>query len=46
MDLERLIELADPDLYNAFNDKIVLDPVYADGIFRRIKAFTGSGTPA
>jgi len=45
-DLERLIELADPDLYNAFNDKIVLDPVYADGIFRRIKAFTGSGTPA
>lgn len=45
-DLERLIELADPDLYSALNDKIVLDPVYADGIFRRIKAFTGSGTPA
>lgn len=46
IDLERLIELPDPDLYNAFNDKIALDPAYADGVFRRIKAFTASGTPA
>jgi antitoxin CptB len=39
-DFERLIELPDPDLYNAFNDKMQLDPAYADGVFRRIKAFT------
>ncbi|GAA3856113.1 succinate dehydrogenase assembly factor 2 [[Pseudomonas] carboxydohydrogena] len=40
-DFERLIELPDPDLYDAFNDKASLDAEYADGIFRRIKAFTG-----
>lgn len=40
-DFERLIELPDPDLYDAFNDKAPLDTEYADGIFRRIKAFTG-----
>ncbi len=45
-DFERLIELPDPDLYNAFNDKMLLDPAYVEGIFRRIKAFTGSGSSA
>jgi antitoxin CptB len=45
-DFERLIDLPDPDLYNAFNDKLVLEPVYADGIFRRIKAFTDAGSSA
>jgi len=45
-DFERLIDLPDPDLYNAFNDKMQLDPAYADGIFRRIKAFMDSGSPA
>jgi len=39
-DFERLIELPDPDLYNAFNDKTPLEATYADGIFRRIKVFT------
>jgi len=45
-DFERLIELPDPDLYNAFNDKLPLDAVYAEGIFRRIKAFTAAGPSA
>src|SRR3569623_3733015 len=45
-DFERLIELPDPDLYNAFNDKLPLDAVYAEGIFRRIKAFTDAGSSA
>jgi len=40
-DFERLIELPDPDLYNAFNDKASLDAAYAGGVFRRVKAFTG-----
>lgn len=40
-DFERLIELPDPDLYDAFNDKAQLEPAYAEGIFRRIQAFTG-----
>jgi antitoxin CptB len=44
-DFERLIELPDPDLYDAFNDKAQLDPTYAEGIFRRIKVFT-DGRPA
>jgi len=45
-DFERLIDLPDPDLYNAFNDKLLLDAVYAEGIFRRIKAFTDAGSSA
>ena len=45
-DFERLIELPDPDLYNAFNDKTPLEPDYAEGIFRRIKAFTDAGSSA
>ncbi|EKS28184.1 Flavinator of succinate dehydrogenase [Afipia felis] len=45
-DFERLIDLPDPDLYNAFNDKTPLDPAYAEGIFCRIKAFTDAGSPA
>jgi antitoxin CptB len=45
-DFERLIDLPDPDLYNAFNDKTPLESTYADGIFRRIKAFTDAGSSA
>ena len=45
-DFERLIDLPDPDLYNAFNDKTPLEPAYAEGIFRRIKAFTDAGSSA
>jgi antitoxin CptB len=43
-DLERLIELPDPDLYDAFNDKTQLPPEFATGIFRRIKAFAMTGS--
>ncbi|MBY0382360.1 MAG: succinate dehydrogenase assembly factor 2 [Xanthobacteraceae bacterium] len=43
-DLERLIELPDPDLYNAFNDKTQLPPEFVTGIFRRIKAFAMTGS--
>jgi antitoxin CptB len=32
--------------YIAFNDKLLLDAVYAEGIFRRIKAFTDAGSSA
>jgi antitoxin CptB len=44
-DLERLIELPDPELYDAVNDKTQLPPEFSEGIFQRIKAFavtTGS----
>lgn len=45
-ELERLIELPDPDLYAAFSDKEPLPPDYADGIFLRIKAFGIAGSAA
>ena len=38
-DLERLMELPDPDLYAAFSDAQPLDPEYTNGIFVRIKRF-------
>ncbi|MGL5165221.1 MAG: succinate dehydrogenase assembly factor 2 [Afipia sp.] len=38
-DLERLIELPDPDLYAAFSGGQPLDADYASGIFVRIKQF-------
>ncbi|HEY0234672.1 MAG TPA: succinate dehydrogenase assembly factor 2 [Afipia sp.] len=44
-ELERLIELPDPDLYAAFCEKEPLPPEFADGIFLRIKAFGTSGQP-
>jgi len=43
-DLERLIELPDPDLYDAFNDKTQLPPEFATEIFGRIKAFAMTGS--
>lgn len=45
-DLERLIELQDPDLYAAFSDKAPLPPELADGIFQRIKIFGMDGLAA
>ncbi len=36
-DLERLIELPDPDLYAALTDAVALPAEYADGIFTRIR---------
>jgi antitoxin CptB len=38
-DLERLMELPDPDLYAAFSDAQPLPADYADGIFVRIRGF-------
>jgi antitoxin CptB len=38
-DLERLIELPDPDLYAAFSGGQPLAPDYADGIYVRIKTY-------
>ena len=38
-DLERLIELPDPDLYAALIGDTPLDPEYASALFERIKAF-------
>jgi len=38
-DLESLMELPDPDLYNAFNGSQPLDAEYANGVFVRIKSF-------
>lgn len=38
-DLERLMELPDPDLYAAFSDAQPLDAEHAKGIFVRIKRF-------
>jgi antitoxin CptB len=41
-DLERLIELPDPDLYAALSGGAPLAPEYAKGIFLRIKQSTES----
>lgn len=41
-DLERLIELPDPDLYAALSGGAPLAPEYARGIFVRIKQSTES----
>ena len=38
-ELERLIELPDPDLYAALIGDTPLDPEYATALFARIKAF-------
>jgi antitoxin CptB len=38
-ELERLIELPDPDLYAALTGDRRLDPEYAGALFDRIKAF-------
>ena len=38
-ELERLIELPDPDLYAALTGDTPLDPQYAGVLFDRIKAF-------
>lgn len=38
-DLERLIELPDPDLYAALTGDRTLAPAYAGPLFDRIKAF-------
>ena len=38
-ELERLIELPDPDLYAAVTGDTPLDPEYATALFDRIKAF-------
>lgn len=46
VDLERLIELPDPDLYAAFSGGQPLSPEYANGIFVRIKAFSVPGHQA
>jgi antitoxin CptB len=42
-DLERLIELPDPDLYSALSGGRPLAEEYANGIFTRIKAFSDAG---
>ncbi|NGX99417.1 MAG: succinate dehydrogenase assembly factor 2 [Candidatus Afipia apatlaquensis] len=42
-DLERLIELPDPDLYAAFSGSQSLPGDYANGIFVRIKQFLDAG---
>ena len=38
-ELERLIEVPDPDLYAALTGDTPLDPEYATALFDRIKAF-------
>ena len=38
-ELERLIEVPDPDLYAALTGEKPLDPEYASALFDRIKAF-------
>lgn len=38
-ELERLIEVPDPDLYAALLGDKPLDPEYATALFERIKAF-------
>lgn len=45
-DLERLIELPDPDLYAALSGGLPLAPEYADGIFVRIKNSFGESSRA
>ena len=37
--LERLIEVPDPDLYAALSGDLPLDPFYAGTLYERIKAF-------
>ena len=38
-ELERLIEVPDPDLYAALTGDAPLDPAYESALFARIKAF-------
>jgi antitoxin CptB len=37
--LERLLEIPDPDLYAALTGERTLDPAYAGALFERIRAF-------
>ena len=39
VELERLIEVPDPDLYAALTGDTLLDPEHATAVFDRIKAF-------
>ena len=41
-ELEALIELPDPDLYNAFSGSAEIDPAHGGALFRRIKSFQGT----
>ena len=41
--LERLIELPDPELYAAFSGDAVLAPEYRGDLFERIKSMQGVG---
>lgn len=38
-ELETLIELPDPDLYNAFSGSAPIAPAHAGALFQRIKSF-------
>ena len=40
--LERLIEVPDPDLYAALTGNMAPAPDYANGLFDRIKSFRGN----
>ena len=40
--LEALMELPDPDLYNAFSGHSEIDPAHGGALFERIKAFDGT----
>ena len=42
-ELERLIEIPDPDLYAALTGDQPLGPAYAGALFDRIKAFRATG---
>ena len=45
-DLESLMELPDPDLYNAFSGEKPLDAEYRKSIFVRIKSFLDASRPS
>ena len=44
--LERLIEVPDPDLYAALTGNAPLAPEYAGGLFDRVKSFRSAGHDA
>jgi antitoxin CptB len=45
-ELERLIELPDPDLYAALIGEAILPPDFAGALFQRIKAFRATSPDA
>lgn len=45
-DLERLIDVPDPDLYAAIRGGAVLAPEYRTNLFERIKSFRPAGLGA